>query len=438
MNHRIPTLAEEQQTHHDMAMVRKAKVVWDAASPGRVLFSKGTMAISLPPYPKQAAQGKGINPFSVYQQPVLSNAVSINVAGNGYTVGDVLDVLGGTLAADGVPAQITVGLVDLAGKVLWGTVTQKGGYTTPPDWPASVSGGTGAGAQVTVLSGADNWRCFQIRSGTVGTRPKWAIDSGKYQDLLETDIINPLNAPGGSPELVIGVDCDGNLTSSTVPASPGSGGVVTVPANGNGSVLIYGYLGDGPAGEASTFAQYGQIILDNSQFNSDTKQYETACMFWLEIIDDPETLKGFYVNLMAQTCGYGLDWVYDVPFPTGANIIPLAVVQTVNVNLPGQDAIGIVWQIQSGNATNRWAGMAGGSVQTLRGRWTADNLSGQFFYPGDVIIDDSNPYTLEDSLGHAIATYQFNWVYTGTAGTVTNTPFDSAVNWTQLCSTINP
>jgi hypothetical protein len=133
-----------------------------------------------------------------------------------------------------------------------------------------------------------------------------------------------------------------------------------------------------------------------------------------------------------------LGWVYDVPFPTGANIIPLAVVQTVNVNLPGQDAIGIVWQIQSGNATNRWAGMAGGSVQTLRGRWTADNLSGQFFYPGDVIIDDSNPYTLEDSLGHAIATYQFNWVYTGTAGTVTNTPFDSAVNWTQLCSTINP
>ena len=113
-------------------------------------------------------------------------------------------------------------------------------------------------------------------------------------------------------------------------------------------------------------------------------------------------------------------------------------VQTANITLLGTFNTGLVWQIQSGNATNRWAGMAGGSVQTLRGRWTADNLSGQFFYPGDVIIDDSNTLNLEDSLGHIIATYQYNWIYTGTAGTVTNTPFDGAGNWLPLCSTFNP
>jgi hypothetical protein len=422
---------QQRETKKAVDSLRKMQVRFSDGSIGRLLCGEGGSVLELPTYPKPI-QTAGINPFSIYQQPVLSNSVSINAAGAAYSAGDVLDVLGGTLATDGVPYQITVGQVDLAGKVLWGTVTQAGQYSIPPDYPAMVSGGTGAGAQVTILSQQDNWRCFQIRSGTVGTRPKWAFDY--YRFLTNVIIINPMSVPGGSPELVIGINCDGNLGNQTAPAAAGAVGIVTIPSVESGTpVIIYGYLPDGPGGKASTFVTYGQIILDNSQFDPDSNRYLTACMFWLEIIDDPVTLDGFYVNLMAQTCGYGLGWGYNVPFPTGSNIIPLGVVRTDSLDLNIT-----IDQIQSGNAVNRWAGMAGGSVQTLRGRWTADSLSGQFFYPGDVIIDDSNTYTLEDSFSHPIATYQFNWVYVGNAGTVTNTPFIGYSDWMSLCSTLNP
>jgi hypothetical protein len=82
--------------------------------------------------------------------PQLStNTVAINSGGTGYSVNDVLTVLGGTSS----PAiQLTVSAVS-SGVITAVTITNVGSYLALPTNPVSVSGGTGSGATFNI----SNW-----------------------------------------------------------------------------------------------------------------------------------------------------------------------------------------------------------------------------------------------------------------------------------------
>lgn len=78
----------------------------------------------------------------VEPQPFAATDADVSAGGTGYTVGDVLTIVGG----DGpVATQITVDTVS-TGVITAVTITQAGSYVTPPSDPVAVTGGTGSGA----------------------------------------------------------------------------------------------------------------------------------------------------------------------------------------------------------------------------------------------------------------------------------------------------
>lgn len=96
-------------------------------------------------------RGAGIFP-AVFRRPMMSgvepqdymaSAAALSLGGAGYTVGDVLTVVGG----DGsIATQLTV-VTAPAGVVATVNITRAGAYVTAPTNPVSVTGGTGAGAK---------------------------------------------------------------------------------------------------------------------------------------------------------------------------------------------------------------------------------------------------------------------------------------------------
>lgn len=86
---------------------------------------------------------------------------SITNAGTGYTVGDVLTMVGGTFT---VAAQVTV--VEVASGVIRSAIVSRAGsYTVLPPSPTTFTGGTGSN-----FTGATNWTAltFNVTSGGVG------------------------------------------------------------------------------------------------------------------------------------------------------------------------------------------------------------------------------------------------------------------------------
>jgi len=83
-----------------------------------------------------------------------TSSTSVSSGGTGYTVGDVLTVSGGTYATQ---SQFTVATVS-AGVITGITITTAGSYSVVPSSPASVTGGTGSGATLSML--------WSVRSGT--------------------------------------------------------------------------------------------------------------------------------------------------------------------------------------------------------------------------------------------------------------------------------
>lgn len=73
-------------------------------------------------------------------------AVSVNAGGSGYTVGDILDVVGGTYTPPD-PGKLQVTAVDGSGAVAGVSIYNSTGYYVDPANPVSVTGGTGTGAQ---------------------------------------------------------------------------------------------------------------------------------------------------------------------------------------------------------------------------------------------------------------------------------------------------
>jgi hypothetical protein len=74
--------------------------------------------------------------------------LAITVQGTGYTVGDVLTVVGGSGVQQAT--EITVTAASGGGHVHGATITSPGLYTTPPTNPVTITGGTGSAATFTL------------------------------------------------------------------------------------------------------------------------------------------------------------------------------------------------------------------------------------------------------------------------------------------------
>lgn len=190
-------------------------------------------------------------------------------------------------------------------------------------------------------------------------------------------------------DLMINGDRENSLFQ---PTSPQFGNPIILGAPDT-EVLITGIDPQG------AFVSYSQIILNAPVSGND---YQAG--FWLEFIDDPDLPGGSaigdffpYVNLKGKM----FSDPSGTPFPitnavtNNQNIIPLAVIH-FNSSQTGQKYD--IAQLLSGNiqtlfdayfnkksATDLASGLAAGSFMCWRGDWDADNLSSQYFFPGDLV-----------------------------------------------------
>jgi hypothetical protein len=127
--------------------------------------------------------GRGAGAFpAIFRKPMMSGveplayaaqAAEIDGAGTGYTVGDVLTVVGGQYA---IPVELTVTAVT-DGAIDTLDITNAGSYTVLPEEPVSVEGGSGAGATVTLTFN----RPYNFWIHETGTD---AIDGQRQQPIL--------------------------------------------------------------------------------------------------------------------------------------------------------------------------------------------------------------------------------------------------------------
>lgn len=101
-----------------------------------------------------SGRAAGLSP-AVFRKPMMSGvdaetsratAATVSAGGTGYTVGDILTVVGGVGT---IPVQLEVSTVSL-GVITAVTIADSGSYTTAPTSPASVTGGTGSSATFTL------------------------------------------------------------------------------------------------------------------------------------------------------------------------------------------------------------------------------------------------------------------------------------------------
>ena len=399
----------------------------------KVHTAEGKVILEIPPQPSIASP-QVAGPFSIYQATPSPIGVSINAGGSGYTGspngiqvpgGSVLTVVGGT----GTPAQITVLQVDASGAVLSAVVTTAGNYTTPPIFPATCTGGGGTDCMVTLLSyaNATNNVC-QIRSGCVSARSQ--LDPFAPGNYGGVGAIIQQPSSQGNYEYVFAVDLDGNFFEQYAYAGVDSDisgpawelvykdSVVTLNTGADIATpkLIYGILPDG------TSVSFGQIFIPYSAINQ-------VASFWMEIVDQQSPQKLFTVQVWGVMVAIQ-QGDYPSQFPTGPNIIPIG-------DFSPQPDGGLVTQVQAGNLVNRWPAMklpvTGGTSTLLglpeifRGYWAGDSLSGQNFYDGDVVIDDSAIVEIQGSTSTFYRRYQY------IAGCNTeNTPPSGAANHWQI------
>jgi len=91
-----------------------------------------------------------------------ATAVAISVAGTGYTVDDIVTILGGTYTE-----AVTVKITSVSGGVPTAvTVLTGGDYSSTPSNPASTSGGTGSGLTLTMTWTAhvDEWKYLMLHN----------------------------------------------------------------------------------------------------------------------------------------------------------------------------------------------------------------------------------------------------------------------------------
>ena len=357
-----------------------------------------------------------IVPFSIYQF-ANNGQIAIYSTGTGYSVNDILTVSGGT----GTAQTLTVTSVGTNGEVFSAQTLTAGNYTVAPTYPANVSGGSGSGCQIVQPSAVDNWRTFQMRDGIIGWRPRhpnFFVPGGIPNGTLNH------NGTVGNSEWLLSVyndyfsnESQSNSDSGQPVTSGSSAGSRVIPINT--SVQIFGFDSGGAT------IQWGQIILDNAWNGADEAYKRINLFIWVEIIDSA-TL-GLYANLWARMQMIdGGDQTTQFYFPTGKNIIPIGIVLPsfkfpsgqigggpaplfVAGYLSGYDDTTQYIPYQIGNLINRHQDSPSVANQNVEdgyltsgfgtnfiGYWNYDNLSGQLFYPGDMIIDDSAIVPISD------------------------------------------
>lgn len=103
-----------------------------------------------------------------------SSQYQIPVAGTGYTVGNILTAVGGTLIPGGLPLRIQVATVSSGGVVTF-TVLDAGEYFSPPANNISFTGGTGTGFRL-----AANWYCDYPEGTKVANNAFLGAGGGLY------------------------------------------------------------------------------------------------------------------------------------------------------------------------------------------------------------------------------------------------------------------
>jgi hypothetical protein len=186
---------------------------------------------------------------------IFTNAVSINSGGTGYTVGNVLTVVGGT--AQTTAAQITV--TSVSAGVITGATISGVNYSVMPPVPASVTGGSGSGATFTV-SGVIQASATIINAGSGYIEQPTVTFSGgggsgaaAYAIVGSGTIIRSLantldiHTPAGSGFQV------NNVSGSTLIYSKGVtgyGGFLASSITGN-SAFYFGYVNNAEVGRIS-------------------------------------------------------------------------------------------------------------------------------------------------------------------------------------------
>jgi hypothetical protein len=151
--------------------------------------------------------------------------------GTGYQVNDVLTILGGTLGAEGA-ATFTVSAVNGSGQITGFNLSDPGDYTAIPSNPASVSGGFGTGATVSLNFGIGPITLTNAGSGYT-SQPTATVSSPTYQGIPVISAV-----PSTLPSFTgTGYTPGDSLTVSGGTLGPGGAAVLEVTeTNGSGAI----------------------------------------------------------------------------------------------------------------------------------------------------------------------------------------------------------
>lgn len=357
---------------------------------GTVHNSDSNTVIELPA-PPDLVQLQSALPFAFYN--TAPGVVAVNDSGTDYLDGNILTLDGGTLAPGSEATTIFVDTVGQGGSLLVMHILKAGLYTDPPTFPNDVTGGAGTGAKLTILSAAaDTFKSFAMRSGLISLRSRFfgIEDPGNSYQSPTLYMVGALNVNFliGNYTRIFSVVGDKNY-SLNPPLDTGSNPII-IAKIGDPDTLIVGFKDSGE------FVYYNNIILDAKE---DEDDYQ--CAIWLEVIDKADKPGGIavggtfqYVNLKARM----YDLSSSIAFPitnsanTNPNIIPLAIIHINSARTPEYN----ISQFQVGNLISRFdtyfnkgedsdaaSGLSAGVIDCYRGDWDADNLDGQYFFPGD-------------------------------------------------------
>lgn len=243
----------------------------------------------------------------------------------------------------------------------------------------------------------------QIRDGLVGVRPRNLQPGATDLPFAQGNFEVPCFAVGtdfGTIGQALAYSAgNGTIFDYTQQPTPNSGGNVTLNIDGSATLLV-------DNSPISVHPSNVQIVIPSSISTG-----ELCASFWIQIVNDP-TL-GIYTQLWGNCTGDGGFVAENPPFsqqllPDGfGNIVQSFAVGLVWYSSPGSQPT--ISNCQVGHLVNRylelspWASRPttgslsnkfAGIAQVNRGYWTGNKLSGTIFYPGDVVIDDTNPFTL--------------------------------------------
>lgn len=259
-----------------------------------------------------------------------------------------------------------------------------------------------------------SWRTFQIRCGYIGWRTK-------SEDLVFQ----------GNFEQLIFCPFDGAGDVFDSPPIPSIGPSILLSNNQDTLIL------DKLANEQTGNPILPQIVLQ-PQFDD---FHQIAASFWIKVLDDDEF--GLNIQLWGRMYSDNVfdstgrpSTIFPAPDPT---MIPLGHVFYLN-----DQQQSFVGQFQWGNLLNRFAPTAPpvaprASPMQYRGAWTADNLSGQTFYPGDLVVDDTQRFNLAFNPvdGSVQAYYYVVYMFIDDARQISQPPIQSPGQWRDMFSQIH-